>query len=58
MNKKKFVDFMTILALGFNQEVNLNQVEIYYHYLKDLDLKRFELTISNIINTKKLYKTK
>ena len=57
MNKKKFVDFMTILALGFNQEVNLNQVEIYYHYLKDLDLKRFELTISNIINTKKRFPT-
>lgn len=57
MNKKRFMDLISIMSLAFNQDVELERVDIYYEYLKDLEPNAFELTIHNIVNTKRHFPT-
>ena len=57
MNKKRFMDLISIMSLAFNQDVELERVDIYYEYLKDLEPNTFELTIHNIVNTKRYFPT-
>ena len=57
MNKKRFMDLISIMSLAFNQDVELERVDIYYEYLKDLEPNTFELTIHNIVNTKRHFPT-
>ena len=57
MNKKRFMDLISIMSLAFNQDVELERVDIYYEYLKDLEPNTFELVIHNIVNTKRHFPT-
>ena len=57
MNKKRFMDLISIMSLAFTQDVELERVDIYYEYLKDLEPNTFELTIHNIVNTKRHFPT-
>lgn len=57
MNKKRFMDLISIMSLAFNQDVELERVDIYYEYLKDLEPNTFELVIHNIVNTKRYFPT-
>ena len=57
MNKKRFMDLISIMSLAFNQDIELERVDIYYEYLKDLEPNTFELTIHNIVNTKRHFPT-